>query len=67
MEGSRCEKCVACDVAVRKAAASPANIQNSMRKLRKRDFYKDLGLRSAAPRRNVPGNLRKEDRVSRLI
>ena len=67
VEGSRCESRVALDVAVRKAAASPQNIQNSMRKLRKRHFYEDLGLRSGAPRRNVPGHLRKEDRVPRLI
>ena len=67
MEGSGCGSRVTCNVAVRKAAASPQDIENSMRKLRKHDFHKVFGLPSAAPRRNVPGHLRKEDRVSRLI
>ena len=37
------------------------------RKLSKRDFYKDLKLKGAAPARNVPGHAPQSIRVSRFI
>ena len=66
-ESSRSQSATPRHVLVRKAGASRRNIDKFIKKIKETLFSKDFWFLGAAPARNVPRHLRKEDWVSRVI